>query len=177
MVALLGAGAMGVDVGFTVYGSRTAQAMADTAALDLARYINVADSLSTSTAVQTYLNGKLAEVTTDNAVAMPCLTATPGVWQRCVSATVRRVAPDCTSVPGQRTLQRRDQVTATQTVPQIFWGGFSTLSGHTAAQQHRVAVWTPEAGFSIGSYLASFDTAAVGGAERHPEHARHSRPP
>ena len=38
MVALLGAGAMGVDVGFNVYGSRQAQAMADTAALDLARY-------------------------------------------------------------------------------------------------------------------------------------------
>ena len=37
LIALLGAGAMGVDVGFTVFGSRQAQAMADTAALDLAR--------------------------------------------------------------------------------------------------------------------------------------------
>ena len=43
MVALLGAGAMGVDVGFSVYGSREAQAMADTGALDMARYINIAD--------------------------------------------------------------------------------------------------------------------------------------
>ena len=44
MVVLLWAGAMGVDVGFSVYGSRQAQAMADTAALDMARYINIADT-------------------------------------------------------------------------------------------------------------------------------------
>ena len=42
-----GAGAMGVDIGFTVDGSRQAQAMADTAALDMARYINIADCAST----------------------------------------------------------------------------------------------------------------------------------
>ena len=46
LVLLLWAGATGVDVGFSVYGSREAQAMADTAALDLARYINYADTLS-----------------------------------------------------------------------------------------------------------------------------------
>ena len=67
MVLLLWAGATGVDVGFTVYGSRQAQAMADTAALDLARYISYADTLMPPiTAVQNYLNGKLANVLTDN---------------------------------------------------------------------------------------------------------------
>ena len=67
MVALLGGGAMGVDVGFTVDGSRQAQAMADTGALDLARYINVADAVhDTASDSQTYMAGKLANVETDN---------------------------------------------------------------------------------------------------------------
>ena len=46
MVLLMWAGAAGVDVGFTVYASRQAQAMADTAAIDLARYISYIDTLS-----------------------------------------------------------------------------------------------------------------------------------
>src|ERR1700756_5527487 len=66
MVLLLWAGATGVDVGFTVYGSRQAQAIADTAALDLARYINYADTLNSISDVQTYLNGKLSTVLADN---------------------------------------------------------------------------------------------------------------
>ncbi len=47
MVALLGTSAMAVDLGFTVYGSRQAQAMADTAALDIVQNISTADSQST----------------------------------------------------------------------------------------------------------------------------------
>ena len=43
MTLLLWGGAMGVDIGFTVTSSRQAQALADTAALDMARYINLAD--------------------------------------------------------------------------------------------------------------------------------------
>ena len=66
MVLLFWGGATGVDVGFTVYGSRQAQAMADTAALDLPRYLSYADTLSSITAVQSYLNTKLANVLTDN---------------------------------------------------------------------------------------------------------------
>ena len=40
--------------------------MADTAALDMARYINIADVQTTNPLVQTYLNGKLSGVLTDN---------------------------------------------------------------------------------------------------------------
>ena len=43
MVLLLWGGAFGVDLGLTVVGGRQVQTMADTAALDMARYINVAD--------------------------------------------------------------------------------------------------------------------------------------
>ena len=154
MVALLGAGAMGVDVGFSVYGSRQAQAMADTAALDLVQNIGTADSLSTNTAIQTYLNGLLAGVQTDNA-SNSTLSVTPGVWQSgafstpsagCAGTVFQTSPPPCNAVA----------VTASQTVPQIFWGGFNTLTGHSGAST--IAAWTPESGFSIGSYLATVDT-------------------
>jgi uncharacterized membrane protein len=156
MVALLGAGAMGVDVGFTVYGSRTAQAMADTAALDLVQDLDTADSLSTNTAVQTYLNSMLAGVATDNG-SNAVLTATPGVWQNGAflppsggcAGTIFITGSACNAI----------QVTANQTVPQVFWGGFNTLSGHSGSTSSTtVAAWTPESAFSIGSYLASIDT-------------------
>ena len=83
MVLLLWAGATGVDVGFTVYGSRQAQAMADTAALDLARYMNYADALFSSIpAVQSYLNGKLANVLTEQRVQRTAHSGARVVHQR-----------------------------------------------------------------------------------------------
>jgi uncharacterized membrane protein len=152
MVALLGAGAMGVDIGFSVYGSRQAQAMADTAALDLARYINIADQqcVGCNGAVQTYLNGKLANVATDNA-SNAGLTVTPGLWLNgawsvpslgCAPTSPPSVHP-CNAV----------KIVASQTVPQIFWGGTNRLTARAA-----VAAVTPEAGFTIGSFLLNFDS-------------------
>src|SRR5579871_6202703 len=79
MVLLLWAGATGVDIGFTVYGSRQAQAIADTAALDLARYISYADTLTSIAAVQTYLDGKLATVLANNG-SNAHLTVVPGYY-------------------------------------------------------------------------------------------------
>src|ERR1700728_389410 len=83
MVLLLWGGAFGVDLGLTVVGGRQVQAIADTAALDMARYINIADWSSqyganeaTSTS---YLNGKLPYADTDND-SNATLSQTPGVW-------------------------------------------------------------------------------------------------
>ena len=65
MVLLLWGGAFGVDLGLTVVGGRQAQAMADTGALDIARYINIADAEIPATATRlTYLDGKLANAGT-----------------------------------------------------------------------------------------------------------------
>ncbi len=64
MVALLGAGAMGVDLGFQVDTNQQAQAIADTAAIDMARYINIADGKSASGTSNAYLAAKLAGVST-----------------------------------------------------------------------------------------------------------------
>ena len=159
MVALLGAGAMGVDVGFSVYGSREAQAMADTGALDMARYLDMADALTAPTGAgspQAYLNGKLAQVDADNG-SNAGLTVTPGLWSGGAWSvpsygcfySVPAYGPPCNAV----------MVTATQAVPQIFWGGFNSLSGHgSAASGSSIAAVTPEAAFSIGSYLTSMNT-------------------
>ena len=173
MVALLGGGAMGVDVGFSVYGSRQAQAMADTGALDLVQNINVADGLSDELGEPDLHGGLLAGVETDNSATNSTLTVTPGVWtgRRAPSRLRRRGAtapvfqtspPPCNAV----------KVTASQAVPQIFWGGFNTLTGHS----ERLAAVTPEDGFSIGSYLASFDTQQIRGPQRPLEHPRDKRP-
>jgi uncharacterized membrane protein len=156
MVLLLWAGAMGVDVGFSVWGSRQAQAMADTAALDLARSINFADANTQLSDVQKYLNGKLANVETDNA-SNARLSVIPGIWNGTSFAAPSYgclwIHPRPTNEPPCNAVQ----VTAAQSVPQVFYGGFRTLMGHgLGANGSTVAADTPESTFSIGTYLASY---------------------
>lgn len=135
MFAVLGAGAMGVDVGFTVYGSRQAQAIADTAAADVIQYIVTADATYTNTTqYQQYLNTKLAGVLTDNNSDAK-LTVTPMLYQNGVytvpgnglgcAATLpyNPAVPICNAVA----------VNATQSVPQPFWGGFNSLAGKSGS--------------------------------------------
>jgi uncharacterized membrane protein len=155
MVLLLWGGAMGVDLGFSVYGSRQAQAMADTAALDLARYINIADNQANNTAATNYLDGKLDNVATDNA-SNAGLTMTLGLWQSGSFTPESKCTP--ASPPLTYTCNAVD-VTANQSVPQIFFGGFRVLPGHAGStattDRSTIAAVTPEASFSIGTYLAS----------------------
>jgi len=161
MVALLGAGAMGVDVGFTVFGSRQAQAMADTAALDLARYVNIADSQSNNAQAQLYLNGKLANVGTDNG-SNASMAVTLGVW---TGTAWQNASRGCTpATPPLTYTCNAVKISATQTVPQIFFGGFNSLSGHSGATAGgaSIAAVTPESAFSIGSFLASFNSQQSG---------------
>ncbi len=165
MVVLLGASAMGVDVGFSVYGSRQAQAMADTAALDLARYISYADTLGSLTAVQNYFDTKKLTVDADNG-SNAQLNVTAGYYANgtfkaggingtsCQPTRAPLVLPGCNAI----------EVTANQSVPQIFFGGFNVLKGHagnsvsSSVSGSSIATVTPQAGFSIGSYLASLNT-------------------
>jgi uncharacterized membrane protein len=155
MILLLWGGAMGVDLGFSVYGSRQAQAMADTAALDLARYINIADNQANNTAAANYLDEKLTNVATDNA-SNAGLTMTLGLWQSGSFTPESKCTP--ASPPLTYTCNAVD-VTANQSVPQIFFGGFRVLSGHAGStattDRSTIAAVTPEASFSIGTSLAS----------------------
>ena len=158
MVLLLWGGAFGVDLGLTVVGGRQVQAIADTSALDMARYVGIADwaPYSNFSLSNAYLNTKLPYADTDNS-AGTTLTQVPGVWQsgtftpnggtvgghpvKCYYYTPALGAP-CNAI----------KVTASQSVPQIFVGG------HSAVTRTSIAAVTPEAGFSIGSFLASFDS-------------------
>jgi uncharacterized membrane protein len=157
MVALLGGGAMGVDVGFTVDGSRAAQAMADTGALDLARYVNVADGFTQLSGSQTYMAGKLANVEADNSGSNATLTVTPCIWTGSTCTVPQGVNAGCyAQVPKLHAPCTGVIVAATQKVPQIFFGGAGSVT-RTA-----IAAVTPEDGFSIGTYLASFNTQQSG---------------
>jgi uncharacterized membrane protein len=162
MIMLLWGGAFGVDLGLTTVGNRQVQNMADTASLDVARSINVADwnslSITNQTQSAAYLNGKLANAATDNG-SPATLTETAGVWLngtftpegsyvgtpaqlvRCYYYSPPLTYP-CNAV----------SVTATQSVPQIFVGGTSIVTRSSIAEV------SPEAGFSVGSYLASINT-------------------
>jgi uncharacterized membrane protein len=171
MVLLLWAGATGVDVGFTVYGSRQAQAMADTAAIDLARYISYADTLPSITAVNTYFSTKLAQVLADNNGSNAQLTVIAGYFANGTfkpngynGTSCKPVLLPFPGVPGCNAIE----VTANQGVPQIFFGGTNLLSGHAgngangpisgSVSGSSIALYSPEASFSIGSYLASFNS-------------------
>ncbi len=145
MVLLLWAGAFGVDLGFTVDGNRQAQAMADTAALDMARYINIADGNGiTETGTAGWLTtNKLPYVDTDNS-GNTTLTVVPGNWNGSWSNETA-----CATGLPPLALCNAVKITATQKVPQIFGGGNSSVS------RSSIAAVTPESGFSIGTYLAN----------------------
>jgi uncharacterized membrane protein len=202
MIAVLGAGAMGVDVGFSVYGSREAQAIADTAAADIIQYINNADQLKTNPGVQQYLNNELNGVLEDNG-SNANLTVTPMLYSG-GSYTVpnggcKLPVPTPPTYPACNAVA----VQATQAVPQPFWGGFNTLAGKsgsglpptgtgssgcgqttvtgcgigcngmttpcfdcpvggcTTCPTTSCYTWSPQSTFSIGSFLASFDSQQV----------------
>jgi uncharacterized membrane protein len=165
MVLLLWGGAFGVDLGITVVGGRQMQAMADTAALDMARYIDVADWSPTINGVPNgagpsaqYLNGKLAYADTDNG-SNATLSETPGVWLNgSFTPQGQKVGTPAQTVqcwyykPFAAHPCNAVKVTATQTVPQIFAGGHPTVT------RSSIASVEPESGFDIGSYLASVNS-------------------
>lgn len=166
LVLLLWAGATGVDVGFSVYGSRQAQAMADTAAIDLSRYISYADTLNGIPAVNTYFSTKLAQVLADNG-SNAQLTVIPGYYANGKFTKDGYSGSSCAPVklpypgtPGCNAIE----VTANQIVPQIFFGGTNLLPGHSGSivsgsvSGSSIASYSPQAAFSIGSYLLSLNT-------------------
>jgi uncharacterized membrane protein len=161
MILLLWGGAFGVDLGLTTAGNRQMQSMADTAALDVSRYVDIVDANATSTlASDTYLTGKLSYADTDNG-SNATLSETGGVWLngsftpeggKVVVGKVTETVYCWNYHPALPQPCNAIKVTATQTVPQIFAGGQSTVT------RSSIASVTPEAGFSVGSYLASINS-------------------
>ncbi|HEY6471474.1 MAG TPA: hypothetical protein VIY26_01195 [Acidimicrobiales bacterium] len=172
MVLLLWAGATGVDLGFSVYGSRQAQAIADTTAIDLARYINYADTLSVGE-MNTFFANKAETVLDDNGYPNAHLTVVPGYYAsstgKFTAGGISTSSNPCAAVkapqipaPGCNAIE----VTANQTVPQIFFGGFNALPGHAgntvtgSVARSSIATQTPYAGFSIGTFLINVSSTS-----------------
>ena len=152
MVVLLWAGAMGVDVGFSVWGSRTAQAMADTAALDLAAL----PGLRGCERGQPGNGGGHHQRDTP-----------PGPHGQRIRRRIDRHRREVDEWGLDRSRQFRGTVDAPRASPAATrsWSrqprrcprsssGASTLSAPRSA----IAANTPEAGFSIGTFLANVDT-------------------
>ena len=157
MTLLLWGGAMGVDIGFTVTSSRQAQALADTAALDMARYINLADFKSGPTNFSKYLNTKLANVQSDNNAGNVTFTITGEYWSPTTPVGWTIPSNGCyRQVPANLIPCTAVLVTAKQNVPNIFVGGSSSVT------RSALAAVTPEDGFSVGSYLTSFNSQQSG---------------
>ncbi len=158
MVMLLGAGAMGVDIGLIVDSNRQAQAMADTGALDMARSLNAADGQASqgSGPFTTYMNGQRDNVSADNSWSGATLSWVAGYWSPANGwSTVGAVGcfgqlrtnnPPCTAV----------KVTATQTVPKVFAGGIG--GGSNTVSRSAIGYLNPQDGFSIGTYLANLNS-------------------
>ncbi len=159
MVLLMWGGAMGVDLGFTVVGNRQAQAMADTGALDMARYVNLAGKyFQTGTPnYGSYLASKLSGMQGDNGAGNVTFSVTGGYWTPGSGWSTPAPGGGCyKQVPSNNPPCTAVLVTASQGVPQIFFGTSGSVS-RTA-----IAALTPEDGFSVGSYPSSFNAQQTG---------------
>ena len=124
------------------------------------------------------MKGKLANADTDNG-SNATLSETPGVWLNGVftpengTVVVGKYHGDRLLLEHHPTLPHpcnAIKVTATQSVPQIFVGGNSTVT------RSSIAAVTPEAGFGIGSYLASVNSQQSAVLNALLGHARVARP-
>ena len=162
MVLLFWGGAMGVNIGFNVLGTRDAQAAADTASLDMARYINLADHVSGFTNANNYLKTELTNIESDNGWGSAAtVTYTGGYWNATGapgwSVPTKGANPGCYSqLPQLNPACTAVKVTVSQKVPQIFFGGTASVS------RSAIAAVTPEDGFSVGGYLSSFNSQQSG---------------
>ena len=108
------------------------------------------------TPYNSYINLKLANVQADNHAGNVTFTATGEYWSTnapvgwTIPAQLR--APCYTQLPTNTPPCTAVLVTATQNVPRIFVGGATSVT------RSSLAAVTPEDGFSVGSYLASFNS-------------------
>ena len=147
MTALIAASGMAVDLGRTFVTNRSLQLVADAAALDSARYIAAQETLtlpSPSSNLVVEANNAVSDNRSGAHLSVieglwTSQTFTPESGAHCKGSTPPTGNLPCNAV----------KVTATSNLARLFSHGTSTLS-RTA-----VAADTPEAAFSIGSYLAS----------------------
>jgi uncharacterized membrane protein len=149
MTALIAASGISVDLGREVDMNRSLQSTADSAAIDAARYMSIIDQdqpAPAAVALTAQAKNGVAESGSNATV-----TATGGVWEyKNGSWKFDPPQKPCgISVPPAITPCNAVKVTVTSSLSNLFEHGSRTLS-RTA-----VGFQTPEAGFSIGTYLAT----------------------
>jgi uncharacterized membrane protein len=150
MTTLIAASGMAVDLGRTFVTNRSLQLVADDAALDSARYIAAQETLTLPSSASNLV------VEADNAATNngsgANLSVTEGLWSSPTFTPESGAHCKGTTPPSGNLPCNAVEVAASSNLARLFSHGTSTLS-RTA-----VAADTPEAAFSIGSYLASMTT-------------------
>jgi uncharacterized membrane protein len=150
MTTLIAASGMAVDLGRTFVTNRSLQLVADDAALDSARYIAAQETLTLPSSASNLV------VEADNAATNngsgANLSVTEGLWSSPTFTPESGAHCKGTTPPSGNLPCNAVEVAASSNLAHLFSHGTSTLS-RTA-----VAADTPEAAFSIGSYLASMTT-------------------
>jgi uncharacterized membrane protein len=147
MTTLIAASGMAVDLGRTFVTNRSLQLVADAAALDSARYIAAQETLTLPSPSSNLVVEADNSATNNGSGAN--LSVTEGLWASQTFTPESGAHCKGTTPPTGNLPCNAVKVTATSNLARLFSHGTSTLS-RTA-----VAADTPEAAFSIGSYLAS----------------------
>ena len=147
MTTLIAASGMAVDLGRTFVTNRSLQLVADAAALDSARYIAAQETLTLPSPSSNLVVEADNSATNNGSGAN--LSVIEGLWTSQTFTPESGAHCKGTTPPTGNLPCNAVEVTATSNLARLFSHGTSTLS-RTA-----VAADTPEAAFSIGSYLAS----------------------
>ncbi|HEY1830648.1 MAG TPA: hypothetical protein VGG38_10415 [Acidimicrobiales bacterium] len=134
-----------VELGEDTVVNRSLQAVADAAALDAALYVNVSGASVTTEVQDAASENDPGATMTSSEGLWSGGTFTPYTASQCIPTTPPAHAA-CNAV----------KVTAASTVKHLF------QSGHSALSRSAIAAVNPEAGFSIGTYLASFSSSQSG---------------
>jgi uncharacterized membrane protein len=147
MTTLIAASGMAVDLGRTFVTNRSLQLVADSAALDSARYVAAQETLTLPSPSSNLVVEADNSATNNRSGAN--LSVIEGLWTSQTFTPESGAHCKGTTPPTGNLPCNAVKVTATSNLARLFSHGTSTLS-RTA-----VAADTPEAAFSIGSYLAS----------------------
>jgi uncharacterized membrane protein len=152
MTALLAASGMAVDLGRIFATNRSLQLVADASALDSARYIAAQETLTLPSTTSNLVVEATNAAKNNNSGAN--LTVVEGLYTSPTFTSESGAHCKGSNPPSGNLPCNAVQVTAVSNLSSLFSHTTSTLS-RTAT-----AVDTPESAFSIGSYLASFNTAS-----------------
>jgi uncharacterized membrane protein len=161
MTLLLAAAGFSVDLGRAVVVNRSLQLVADNAALDAGRYLTIPETVSLPNSSDNLIVHADNSATNNGSTA--AIAVTQGIWNATVNPPT--FTPESSlhckaqSPPNGNVACNAVEVTASTSLARLLSHGTS------APSRTAIAEVTPEAGFSIGTYLGSYNaqqTALLG---------------